>query len=276
MGAAGAGLVGGIESDQKAGLRLTPLGDGFLLPPEANLLPGPARMFIEHALADAAQGVERIFADVATAAEDLMFTLGPVITLLEDFCQLGLGLLAQYDREFVQELEHHPWEVVHAVASGAARATELTADNAVMFASQLGYYLSKGTAPERSAAARLLRRAGKDAVRDGGIQDVADVVEKVAIGATIAIAVGQVAWDAVVEHEGWVRSVERNAGGIAGAAAGLAVALALPEAIIPLGAAAVIAVTAVGVGAAVQIAVDHRHGIIHAADSAVHDVEHFL
>lgn len=260
----------------EAGLRVTPLGDGFLPPPEAGLLPAPARMLIEHALADAAQGVERLFADVATAAEELLFTLGPVVTLLEDFCQLGLGALSQYGDKFIQELENHPWEVLHAAAEGAERATEVAVENAVTYASQLGYYLSKGTASERSAVAGFLRAAGHDAAHAGVTHDLVEVGEKAALVIMIATVGGEVVWGATAEHEGWLGSVERHAGDIASVAAGLIVAAALPEGLVGLGAAAVIGVTAVGVGALVQTAVDHRHAIIHAADGAVHDLEHLF
>jgi hypothetical protein len=50
----------------------------------------------------------------------------------------------------------------------------------------------------------------------------------------------------------------------------------VPDAIVVIGGVAIGAAVAAGVGAAVQTIVDHRQGIIHAADGAVHDVEHLF
>jgi hypothetical protein len=261
----------------EAGLRVTPLGDAFMLPPEAELLPAPARMIIEHALADALQGAERLFADVAAAAEDLMFTLGPVAALLEDFCLAGLvaAYLPEFAHDFVQllkgELIGQPLDLVaHAVqdvADGAA-ADATAAAYALQDLRDLGFTEAEGALPA----------AISDASHASAIAAVADKGPAIV---AIAFTTGQVVWGAFGEHEGVVGSLEKHAGDMTDTAVQLGLAATAGVALVTAGApvalvAVGVVVVGAGVGAAVQTIVDHRHAIIHEADSAVHDVEHLL
>jgi hypothetical protein len=264
----------------EAGLRLTPLGDGFLLPPEANLLPGPARMLIEHALADAAQGVERLFADVVAAAEDLTFTLGPVITLLEDFCVVGVGA---YLPELVRGLKDQlsPEAILGDALGVWATTAEYTERAALGTWSKLEVLSNAGF----TEADTLLPAATADAARAASR---AAFLDHASTALTVVVTTGQVLWGAFVEHEGVRVSLEKNAGNIADAAVGIGlsaaavaigvplVAAGAPVALVAVGSAVAVGVVAVGVGAAVQTVVDHRQAIIHAADGAIHDVEHFF
>ena len=102
------------------------------------------------------------------------------------------------------------------------------------------------------------------------------------------LTAGEVLWGAYVNHEGLLGSVEQHAGTIAATAAGVGltevaagigvslIAAGAPMALVVVGGAVAVGVVAAGVGATVQTVVDHRHAIIHAADSAVHDVEHLF
>jgi uncharacterized protein YukE len=267
----------------EAGLRVAPLGDGFLLPVEAHLLPAPARMLIEHALADAAQGVERLFADVAAAAEDLLFTLGPVVTLLEDFCLAGVA--AAYLPELVRELENQvkPDAVLGHLLDLGHEAEKHLAKEERAYASTLGHDLRSGLTHEvRSTAAPLLRDAGRGAKLAGRFARYGE-------GVTTVYAWGVTGYQVISDarREGLTASLEQNAGDIAETAVGplatgaavagiVLLAPAAPVAVVAVGGVAIGAVVAVGVGAGVQAIVDHRHGIIHAADGALHDLEHLF
>jgi hypothetical protein len=264
----------------EAGLRVTPLGDAFMPPPEMDLLPGPAKMLIEHALADAAQGVEHLFADIAAAAEDLMFTLGPVATLLEEFCLAGLGAayLPEVAHEFMSLIRDDIPNEVLDTFQAAAEYEVTAAEDAV---SKL-VVLSNAGFTEADA---LLPAATADAARAASRMEFLGRASTVV---TVVTTVGPVLWGAFVEHEGVVGSLENHAGNIADAVAGVGltvaaiaigaplVAAGAPAALVTVGAVVAASVVAAGVGAAVQTIVDHRHAIIHAADSAVHDVEHLF
>lgn len=237
------------------------LADGFfVLPAGLELLPSAVRMSLERTLSDALRDVESLEADVAAGVVSLALGLNPVIALLAEFALAGIGSVS------IGELEHELVEIAEnpytAMLLGAVPV--------------LAKFLADGVLP------------GTKLVLEHGVLPDTKLVSGVADHGTAVlnvIAGGVETWDVVhdARREGYLASIEQNAGGITSTvvgmgigggvtagvaflAGGAAVAVAGPVvggALVIVGAAVVTGVIANGVGDKVQAFVDHHKQAIN-------------
>ena len=233
-----------------AGLVVSPLGV-FDLPAGAALLPAPARLALEHALDGAMRDLESLGADVIAGASVLVAGLGPVAALLEEFglARFGSDAITVFDRDIRPGLNLGFWTgTLAATIPGVVKS--FTEDF-----------------PE---ADRLM------------VSGLADAGGEVANGIVWADQGWDVWHDA--RREGYLASLEQNAGGIASTAVsalgGLGVvalagvvAVGAPEAVVLVGGALLVGVVAVGVGTVVQDSVnDNKKTIKRDVDDAGEDI----
>jgi hypothetical protein len=237
------------------GLVVSPLGV-FDLPAGVALLPAPARLSLEHALAGALRDLESLAADVLACASDLVIGLGPVVALLEEFALavFGSGAITLIEKNFMEGIE-----------------APLFVPGSVL-----------GTIPDvlRDVVEYLPEAAA------GAATGLASFGDRVLPAVPWVDALWDVGDDAWLRHEGLLASLEQNSGGIAGlvAASLLAgvgetvggvvvgavvgvVAVGAPEAVVAVGAvvvgAALVGIVAAGVGAVVQTGVNHNKKTIN-------------
>jgi hypothetical protein len=235
------------------GLVVSPLGV-FDLPAGAALLPAAARLSLEHALAGALRDLESLSAVVLASASDLVFGLGPVVVLLEEFglARFGSDVITVFDRDIRPGLNPGFWV---STLGGAVPG------------------VVKSLADEFPVA---------DRVMVSGLADVGGDLVNV-------IVWGDQTWDVVhdARREGYLGSLEQNSGGIASTAVGtlggigvaalaagvVAAGAPVAAAAVVVGGAVLVGVVAVGVGNVVQTDVDdHKKTIKRDVDDIGRDV----
>jgi hypothetical protein len=236
------------------GLVVSPLGV-FDLPAGAALLPAPARLSLEHALAGALRDLESLATDVLASASDLVIGLGPVVALLEEFA------LARYGSDAITV-----WD--HDIRPGLNK----------------GFWVSTlGGAIPGVVKSLTVEFPVADRVMVSGLADVGDDLAN-------GIVWGDQAWDVGDDafHEGPLASLEQNSGGIVSAGvgtlggigvtalAGVVVAAGAPVvagAAVLVGGALLVGIVGVGVGNVVQTEVDdHKKTINRDVDDVGHDI----
>jgi hypothetical protein len=235
------------------GLVVSPLGV-FDLPAGAALLPAPARLSLEHALAGALRDLESLATDVLASASDLVIGLGPVVALLEEFAlaRFGSDAITVWDHDIRPGLNKGFW--VSTLAGAVPGVVKSFADDP-----EADHLVAVGLADEGGELAN-------------------------------GIVWGDQAWDVVDDafREGPLASLEQNSGGIVSAGvgtlggigvtalAGVVVAAGAPVvagAAVLVGGALLVGIVGVGVGNVVQTEVDdHKKTINRDVDDVGHDI----
>jgi hypothetical protein len=241
------------------GLHVLYSGEGFMLPPGVESMPPHAQVSLRQALSESARDIEALGADCVAAATELAAVLVPVITLLEDFALIELNIIRGIGAEFINE-QKDPSSIAETAFGVVEKFTSRAADNAGIYASQLGYYLREGTPDEQSAAGSLLPEAGQDAAVAGSVNDLVKWGGGLALVAGNGLTVWKVIHDG--QKEGYRASLEQNAGAIASTVTGDVLAIAFPGVGLLAG-----GIIAAGVGYTVQTVVNHRKEIAHVVES---------